>query len=142
MGNQHNNLNRRGIAVVEMAIVLILLMLVVFGILEYGWAFTRSGQVVNAARGAARLAVLPDADWAVIETQTLDKLENSGFKRTSITVVASPADITNLNRGDDLTVSVDIDPYQSLTGLDRIMPLPKKLHAEVTMAKEGVAGPS
>lgn len=133
MGNTANNLNRRGIAVVEMAIVLILLTIIVFGILEYGWAFTRSGQVVNAARHGARLAVLPDADWAVVEQAVRDQLTDLGFTGISITPInidAAP--------GEPITVIVDIDPYQSLTGLGGLLPLPERLHAEVTMAKEGV----
>lgn len=136
MGNQHNNLNRRGLAVVEMAIVLILLAMIVFGILEYGWAFTRSGQVVNATRNGARLAVLPDAVWPVVKQKIRTQLTNAGFLDSDIKI--RDVDI-NVPRGEAVTIEVEIDPYRSLTGLSPIIPLPKKLRAQVTMAKEGPA---
>ena len=51
---------RDGLAVVEMAIVLPLLILLTFGMIEYGWLFLRSQEISNAARQGARIGVWPD----------------------------------------------------------------------------------
>jgi Flp pilus assembly protein TadG len=136
MGNRIN-LNRHGLATVEMALVIMLLVVLVFGIIEYGWAFTRSGQVINATRNAVRLAVLPsvetEADWPAIETKTRNDLLAQRFKAGSISITHTNVDV---DRGQDVTVTIEVTPYESITGL-RILPLPSKLHAQVTMAKEG-----
>jgi len=49
----------RGAAVVEMAIVTPLLLTLVFGIIEFGWAFMVRQALINAAREGCRTAVLP-----------------------------------------------------------------------------------
>ena len=48
---------RRGSLLVEAAIILPLLILVTFGVMEYGWMFVQYKHVTNAARHGARMAV-------------------------------------------------------------------------------------
>jgi Flp pilus assembly protein TadG len=52
--------NQRGQAVIEMALTLPLLLVVVFGIIDFGFMFQRYEVVTNAAREGARLGILPD----------------------------------------------------------------------------------
>ena len=52
------NSERRGVAAVEMALVLPLFLLLVFGIIEFGRAMMIASLVTNAAREGARMAVL------------------------------------------------------------------------------------
>lgn len=74
----------RGAALVEMAIVLPLLVLLVFGILEFGMAFRDRLTVANgtqsAGRVAAALGTQDDADIATLRAveQSLGLLPNSG----------------------------------------------------------------
>lgn len=49
---------RRGVAVVEFAVVLPLLLTILFGIIEYGWVFMVRQTLQTAAREGCRLAVL------------------------------------------------------------------------------------
>ena len=49
--------SERGVALVEMAIVLPLLLILVFGIIEAGWFYAELSDVRNAAREGTRLAV-------------------------------------------------------------------------------------
>src|SRR5262245_19797674 len=51
--------NQRGQAVIELALTLPLLLLVVFGIIDFGFMFQRYESVTNAAREGARLGILP-----------------------------------------------------------------------------------
>jgi len=56
-------MNKRGQALVEFAIVIILLFLLVFGIIQFGWLMYIKNTLNNAARAGARTAVvLPGYD--------------------------------------------------------------------------------
>jgi len=50
----------RGAELIEMALVLPLLMLVIMGIIDFGFLFREMSVVTNAAREGARAGVLPD----------------------------------------------------------------------------------
>ena len=50
--------NQRGQAVIELALTLPLLLVVVFGIIDFGFMFQRYESVTNAAREGARLGIL------------------------------------------------------------------------------------
>lgn len=57
-GLRDKTVNTRGQALVELAIVLLLLMLLVLGIFEFGRAMYIKNTLTNAARAAARVAVV------------------------------------------------------------------------------------
>jgi Flp pilus assembly pilin Flp len=57
---------QEGAAAVEFALLLPLLVLLLFGIIEFGFAFSTRIQATNAAREAARLAVVGVDNWANI----------------------------------------------------------------------------
>jgi len=67
--------NRRGQALAEMAIILPVLLLLVFGIIELANAWRTFQVVVNSAREGARVAVLPTATQAGIQTRVEDYLD-------------------------------------------------------------------
>ena len=76
--------NERGAALVEMALVTPLLVLLVFGIVEFGLAFRDRLTVSNASQSAGRVAAAlgnsDDADYAVLQAveQSLGILPGSG----------------------------------------------------------------
>jgi Flp pilus assembly protein TadG len=77
--------NQRGQAVIEMALTLPLLLLVVFGIIDFGFMFQRYEVVTNAAREGARLGVLQSsAGYTATEAQNraLDYMRASGLNAT------------------------------------------------------------
>ena len=77
--------NQRGQAVIEMALTLPLLLLVVFGIIDFGFMFQRYEVVTNAAREGARLGVLQaSAGYTAAEAQNraVDYLRASGLNGT------------------------------------------------------------
>lgn len=95
-----------GAALVEMALVMPLLVLLLFGIMEAGWAFSQSVEVRNAAREGARLAVVDFGTGADVITETCNRADLSG----------SGANVAVTINGDQ-TVTVDItQSYTSLTG--------------------------
>lgn len=72
----------RGQAVIEMALTLPLLLLVVFGIIDFGFMFQRYEVVTNAAREGARLGVLPDYTPVEAQNRALDYMRAAGLNGT------------------------------------------------------------
>ena len=90
MNKRHN---RRGAAIVEMALVLPIFFGVVLGIVEFGRAMMVSQMVTNAAREATRLAIIDGSTNNDVETWVED------FLNDSINVVAA-----------DVSVTITVDP--------------------------------
>ncbi len=57
----------RGAALVEFALALPLLLVVLAGIVDFGFVFQRYEVITNAAREGARLATLPGYDSTAVE---------------------------------------------------------------------------
>lgn len=107
-----------GAALVEMAMVLPLFIVLLFGIMETGWLFSQHMEVRHSSREAARIAAVssPDGngggfDATDIRDRVCDTTGLSGDTLTKIALTSTGADI-----GDNATVEITAD-YQSLTGL-------------------------
>ena len=57
----------RGAALVEFALALPLLLVVIAGIVDFGFTFQRYEVITNAAREGARMASLPGYDWSAVD---------------------------------------------------------------------------
>jgi Flp pilus assembly protein TadG len=134
---------RRGLELVEFALLVPLLMLFVFGVMEYGWLFIKQHQTGRAARAGARKAVLPfttnDEVLATIDAvMTAHGMADSGYT-VAFAVNRDPlqSDVSLALPSDIVTVEVSV-PYQNVTlmGLPFI-PVPTALSASASMAKEG-----
>lgn len=133
--------NRKGLAIVEVAIVLPLLLILSLGAIRYGWLFLKAEQITNAARMGARLAVLPDSTADTVYTAVNNLMIAANINPEDCTVTITPVDIGSLEVGDSLSVrltvpcsSVDIMNVPIFSDLE---PEDWNLGAEVTMAKEG-----
>lgn len=132
-----SRLKRRGLAAVEMAIVLPLLLLLTFGILEYGWMFYKVGQVNDAARRGARVAVRSDAKSADVTNAVTTDLSNCGLAGSGYTLAINPGDVSAVPTGQLISVTITV-PYSHIALLGAgLLPMPDNLKASVTMAKEG-----
>jgi Flp pilus assembly protein TadG len=126
---KQKNTDRRGAAMVELALVLPIFFAVVFGIIEFGRAMMVSQIVTNAAREGARMAILDDStnqevsDWVeqfLDDALGLDKQ----YVTTTITVTAAPGNdnpaniLANTERRDlcKIQVSVPFDKVSLLPG--------------------------
>lgn len=85
--------NRRGAAVVEMAMVLPIFVMIVLGIVEFGRAMMVGQMVTNAAREATRLAIVDGSSNTSVSTWV------TTFLNESLGVNAS-----------DVTVAITVDP--------------------------------
>jgi len=101
----------RGQSVVEFALVLPLLLMILFGITEFGRAWMTANILTSAAREGARLAVVTGPDVAAVTTRVTDVCAAAGVTPTQITVTGpNPADP---NRRVTVTVTAD---FNVLTG--------------------------
>ncbi len=126
---------KRGVALVETAIVMLLLIFITFGIMEYGWLFHRIQQMNNCARAGARQAVLPDSTPGLVTDAVSILAAGHGIYGYTLTV--SPGDIVTLGSGELITVTVAV-PYDNVKLIGgSLFPMPDPLRASVTMAKEG-----
>ncbi len=123
---------RRGIASLEFVLILPVLLVLLFGVIEYGWLLTKQGELVNATREGARVGARTDATPADIQATVDARLAQASI--TGYTTNITPG----AERGDIVTVAVTV-PYAGgleLTGLSFI-PVPGQLRAQVSMNKEG-----
>lgn len=126
---------KRGVALLETAIVMLLLIFITFGIMEYSWLFHRIQQMNSCARAGARQAVLPDSRPALVRDAV--SILTTGYGIAGYTLTLNPGDIVALGSGELITVTVVV-PYDNVKLIDgSLFPMPDRLRASVTMAKEG-----
>ena len=127
----------RGLATVEMAIVSLLLMLLTFGGMEYGWLFYRMQEISNVSREAVRQAVLPTSTGASVTDHVTTMMDDFGMGSASYTLTITPSDITSVSPQNPIKVTISV-PYDDvgLTGL-AIFPTPANISSSATMSREG-----
>ena len=93
-GTAHRASSDRGSELVEMAIVLPIFILLIMGIMDFGFLFQRYELVVNAAREGARLAVADDTlTEPDLQLRVQNYLSGAGLSGTA-TVSALPSTMT------------------------------------------------
>lgn len=138
------DMNRRGIAMVEMALVLPLLIFLTFGMLQYGVLFLRTQEINRAAREGARIGSQLGATLTEAEAAAQFVMTNAGFSDPSGYSVSAAAAPFELTAGDPnsavnaVTVTVVL-PLQDtgftvLPGMQLLVPA--NLTATVTMIQE------
>ncbi|HEX9180374.1 MAG TPA: TadE family protein, partial [Burkholderiales bacterium] len=102
---------QRGQALVEFALILPLLMLVLFGIVEFGRAWNAKQVLTDAAREGARLAVVgdPTITQPIVDSMVKLKIARGGFDVTQV-VIEYP-DGFRLGTGRITSVAVSM-PYR------------------------------
>lgn len=128
---------RAGMMTVEAALLFPLVLLLTFGLIEYGWLFLRQQQVTNTARQAARTAALVDTTNAQVSSQVSTMMGAYGLGSSGYTTAIVPANVTTAARGSQVTVTVSV-PYANvaITGYT-LLPVPTTISSKVTMEKEG-----
>ena len=121
---------RRGIAAVEAAIFIPLLILIVLGLIEYGWLFLRLQCVNNAAREGVRVAVRHNATPIQV-TNAISAVMNGCGMATYTTPMLPDV---NAVVGDQITCKVQV-VYDSIADYT-LLPVPPVLMGTATMMKE------
>jgi Flp pilus assembly protein TadG len=90
--------SERGAELIEMAIVTPLLLLLVFGIVDFGFLFQRYVVLTNAAVEGARVATMPGYTSDDAEARVQEYATNGGVNGT-VTAVASPVALPGAGGG-------------------------------------------
>ncbi len=126
---------RRGVVLVEMAIVMVLLFLLLFGLIEYGFMILRAQQITNAARYGARIGITIDSTNTLVEQAIAASMSSAGMGSSGYTVTFLPGDVTGLTGRETLTITVSV-PYANIGAGMPLVPVPTNLTATVSMASE------
>jgi len=120
-----------------MALVLPLLLLLVFGIAEFGIALYRQEVLTNASREGARAGIVlstPPVTTAQIQSVVTNYLTNAGWNAALATVTATGAGGAF---GTNVTVTVTFNTsFSILSGLVPGLPATKTLRAQTIMRHE------
>ena len=139
--------SERGAELIETALTLPLILLVVVGIIEFGWVFQKYEVITNAAREGARIYVLPNFGPADAVTRVQQYLTAAGLNAASATIPtpAAPAK-TNIGGTCIWTITVSLSyPHQApfLGGIGSYFNKSVgtfNLNASSTMRREVAAG--
>lgn len=140
---------RRGMAILEMAVTLLLLLMLSFGTVEFGYFFYVKNCIQNAAREGARAAIVPDAKYNDVTGAVAAAMNPGGWTSSKYTVIVkrnasstiTSGNFNTLDEGDAVTVTV-----QAEWGKIGISPLPtamggfasnKLVKGAAVMRKEG-----
>jgi Flp pilus assembly protein TadG len=121
---------------VEFAIVSLLLFMLVFGIIDFGFAFFSWNTAANAAREGARKAAVVD-DMSVVRDRVMATSEGLDPAKMQVTIECSPAGGGSygacgaLTEDDLIRVTVKYD-YSYLTPLPTMIGLGKTLTVTAT----------
>lgn len=138
------NHRRRGISVVEMAIVTPLMITMIFGIMEFGWTFMIRQMMANAVREGARVAAIQaTVDDVGIRNAVRGAMESVGMLTiadSDITVDhwckytdGTPPDFT-----ETITLAVDYDDVTLVGGYFGWFGQSSEIVTSSSMRKEGV----
>lgn len=131
--------SRRGLSSIEAALVIPLLILVVMGIIEYGWMFLKVQQINNAARHGARIGITENATNADVSTGVSTLMTSAGLAGSGYVLSFAPADVATARPGSAVTITVTV-PYANVSIVRdfRLIPKPTNIAGSTTMFKEGV----
>jgi Flp pilus assembly protein TadG len=122
----------RGSITLELALALPIVLVLLVGVIEWGWLLAREVELVQVAREAAHHAALTAADddpeAAATARATADLLA-AGFDPDLVDIEAT---VVGSDVGDVIQVRVSCD-YEALLGL---LPVPPRLAAGTTMLLE------
>ncbi len=128
---------RTGIAAVELALALIVLFPLLFGLIEYGWMFLKSQEIAGAARDAARIAATESGTNALVQSRINQAMTNAGLAGSGYTVVITPGNVASAAPGTQVQVTVSV-PYSNISLTSSpLIPTPTDLKGSTSMVKEG-----
>lgn len=136
MARLRESARRRGLALVETALILPLLMVLTLALLEYGWAFIKIQQLHSAAREGARAGACSggtNGQVTAVVGRVMDKA-NMGGSSYSLTTV--PTNVANAAKGSMIRARVEVT-YANINLVDvPYVLLPTTLASEFYITKE------
>jgi Flp pilus assembly protein TadG len=97
---------RSGSAVIETALLLPMLIMLAFGVVDYGYCIFLTNTFQGAATTGARVAVLDTSTNSDVTTAVSNMMTAAGISPSSYTVTLTPSTISGLSAGTSITVAV------------------------------------
>jgi Flp pilus assembly protein TadG len=130
----------RGVSIVEMALVLPILLMLSFGIVDYGYYFYVKSSIQGAAQSGARAAIVSGATNGNVTTAVSQVMTAAGLQSSGYTVTTSPVDISTAASGSTVTVTVACSwgtvGYHNLPTAMGGIPTSKQVTCSAAMRKE------
>lgn len=126
---------RKGAALVEMAFVAPLMIVLTMGMMEFGRVIMVQQVLSNLSREGARLASLPEATAALVTSEIEQQLVGLSVVGGSVDI--SPSDISNLESGTPITVTLSVPAANISWVPNPVYTSTATLSAHTTMRREG-----
>jgi Flp pilus assembly protein TadG len=97
---------QRGSSILELILVMPILLMLGFGIVDYGYFFYVKNTLQGAAQSGARTAISASAANSDVNTTISNILTAAGMQNSNYVVTTSPADISTAAAGASVTVTV------------------------------------
>lgn len=124
--------SQKGQATVELALCLVILLLIIFGIIDFGRIFQAYLTTNHASREGARLATLGAADTEIINA-TKDAAQS--LDTDNLTVIVTPQKDLR-KRGVYVTVSTTYPVLISVPLMEKVLPNPFTVKSKTVMRVE------
>lgn len=124
---------QKGQALVELALVLPVLLLILFGIMEFGRIFHAYLVITNAAREGGREGSINNNDSQI--KAIVEKAAAPSLNLDNLSVTITP-DESNRERGDPLTVEVDYQVDLFIPVITQLIPDPLPISSTMVMRIE------
>jgi Flp pilus assembly protein TadG len=125
---------RSGAEVIELALLMLPLLWLTFGAIDYGWYFYLQHNLEGAAREGARVGIIQGNSDADIQAAVDTFMKNSGFSNSADYTVSETTAASRDGLATDLTVVVKMN-YQSM-GIPPAKVYKTSVDAAATMRKE------
>lgn len=128
--------NEHAAATLEFAIILPMLLLFLFGIIEFGRVMTVRSVLISSAREGARVAILPGATNSDVLSKISEELSHAGLSYDNYEF--TPSDLSTAGRDTPITIRVRIN-YESIAWVPGFFPglSGAQLEGVTVMRKEG-----
>ena len=97
---------RRGGSLLELMLVLPILLMLSFGVVDYGYYFFLKSTLQGAAQAGARAAAPAGATDTSVNTVISNILTASGLSSSNYTITYSPTDVSTAAVGSTVTVTI------------------------------------
>jgi Flp pilus assembly protein TadG len=97
---------RKGAALLETALALLVLIPLTLGMIEFSYFFFAKHSIQGAAREGARAAILPDATNSKVTTAVQNAMTMAGLNNSGYTVTLSPSNVASAAAGTQISVTV------------------------------------
>jgi Flp pilus assembly protein TadG len=132
----NNPRRRRGAAAVEFAVVAPILLIMIFGMIDFGRMIMVQQLLNDAAREGARTAVVGGSSAADVAAGVAAMLDATSIRSTAVTIDVTPSNLAGAQRGQLVVVQLSV-PFRDVCWL----PTPRAvgdrtLRATATMRHE------